>query len=619
MRWFALAAVALLVLATIGQMRSARAPGWGDVHVFPDVEGPHAPSTLKTPEPADWRRFDSGGTGRLAVLLTDPDSAWLGLVSGLRSHGIPFVVTDEPERALRHQVVLIYPRLSGAVFQPATLRALGDFAREGGTLLAVNVLGGGLDAVFGFEGVRARRDHMRVRFDAERPLLAGLADPRESEIRIAATDPPATRIGSHDYLAPAEPPLAVYEDGAAAVVQRRFATGGRALALGFDPGLLLLKACNRRLEGVSDAYANAFDPSADVPMRLLAAAYRSGEPLAVTVEPVPDGRALALMLTHDIDYSESLANAVVYAEMARDAGVRATFFVQTKYVRDWNDDAFFDDAGAGNLARLAELDMEIASHSVSHSLVFDTFPLGDGREHYPAYRPFVKSGTQTYDATILGELRVSRFLLERLGDAPVVSFRPGHLANPKVLPQALEASGYRFSSSVSANVSLTHLPFRLNHGRGTEAETGVFEFPVTIEDELGEPLLERLDDALDVAARIAKHGGAFVVLVHPNVIGEKLVFEQRLLAALRDEAWLGALGDYGRWWASRDSVSLDVVPGPDGDELRLHAPTPIDGLTLRLPPGFTLEKARPVASRPDRWVLDRVEGDIRLALRPGHG
>jgi len=43
----------------------------------------------------------------------------------------------------------------------------------------------------------------------------------------------------------------------------------------------------------------------------------------------------------------------------------------------------------------------------------------------------------------------------------VVSFRPGHLSYPFALPQALQATGFAFSSSVTAGNALSHLPFRL--------------------------------------------------------------------------------------------------------------------------------------------------------------
>ena len=68
-----------------------------------------------------------------------------------------------------------------------------------------------------------------------------------------------------------------------------------------------------------------------------------------------------------------------------------TYFIQTKYMRDWNDNVFFNQAGLTPLKQLSALGMEIGSHSVAHSRVFNTLPLGSGNERYPSYRPFVRN------------------------------------------------------------------------------------------------------------------------------------------------------------------------------------------------------------------------------------
>ena len=69
--------------------------------------------------------------------------------------------------------------------------------------------------------------------------------------------------------------------------------------------------------------------------------------------------------------------------------------------------------------------------------------------------------------------------MEQIENVKIESFRPGGLRNPYFLPQALESVGYKYSSSVTANNSLTHLPFELNYSRETDSETNIFEFPVT--------------------------------------------------------------------------------------------------------------------------------------------
>lgn len=109
---------------------------------------------------------------------------------------------------------------------------------------------------------------------------------------------------------------------------------------------------------------------------MLKAIYTAGEPEAVTIGTVPFGKSLSVMLTHDVDFTRSMANAVAYAQYEKSQGLTATYFVQTKYIRDYNDDIFFDDDGVSHLGTLAELGMEIGSHTVAHSKIFDAFSMG---------------------------------------------------------------------------------------------------------------------------------------------------------------------------------------------------------------------------------------------------
>ncbi|HEY4556125.1 MAG TPA: polysaccharide deacetylase family protein, partial [Lysobacter sp.] len=247
-----------------------------------------------------------------------------------------------------------------------------------------------------------------------------------------------------------------FDDGSAAVTCER----GRGVAclMGLDLGRLAQLGMDGRAEPINRRFVNGYEPSLDVLFRWVRDFYVEHEPMPWLLSRVPGDRAVAIVLTHDVDYGPAVDNARAFAEALAARGVGGSFFIQTKYRRDYNDRAFFDPAAVGTLAALRARGMELASHSVAHSRVFDTFPAGRGDERYPQYRPSVRNREVTVDGTVLGELRVSKFLLDTLADADVASFRPGYLANPFALPQLMHAAGYRFSSSLTANRTLTHLP-----------------------------------------------------------------------------------------------------------------------------------------------------------------
>lgn len=602
----------------VGSVPSPSAAPAVEMHRFPGVIGPTNVSHIPPPPPTDWRRYSSGGTNRLAILLTEPDSAWLGLAHGLRTIGVPFLLTTNTAQALTHRVVLVYPQLSGAVLAAPELRALAAHPRTGGTLIAANVLGGGLEGIFGFAQAVPSKAHYEIGFPTQHPLTAGFTHPRERVIRVAEPKNPAAIAGTHHYTQPAVPPLAIYEDGSAAILLRPW-EAGYACALGFDPGYLLLLGHNNREEGIARAYVNQFEPSLDVLLRLFKELYRAAAPAPVTLGTVPFGRQLPVLITHDVDYNRSLTNALAYAEFEASVGVRATYFTQVKYLRDFNDTAFFNDTAPPILQRLRALGHELASHTVCHSRTFARFPLGTGTERYPDYQPFVRTPILTIGGSVLGELRASKFLLEKFGGQEIVSFRPGHLSNPYALPQALVATGYRHSSSVTANDSLTHLPFQLNHDRARAAETPVFEFPVTIEDEEQPPLGQRVQAALDVARELARYGGLMNVLIHPDITGHKLQFERDFVAALKPVAWFGTVNDFASWWAARNEVAVDMELSANFAVVALTAPQPLNGLPLQVPAGWRLQSFEPaglkVTPADAGLVLDQVPPQARLVFR----
>ena len=69
-----------------------------------------------------------------------------------------------------------------------------------------------------------------------------------------------------------------------------------------------------------------------------------------------------------------------------ESGLVGTYFIQVKYIRDYNDDIFFNDEGCVTWRALPSSGMEVGSHTIAHSKVFDQFPLGTGRESYPPTR-----------------------------------------------------------------------------------------------------------------------------------------------------------------------------------------------------------------------------------------
>lgn len=595
-RRLVLVSVAALLLGAGGwafKVWSAR-PDPSQMAVFEGLPRPGPAATLTPPAPARISDFERGGPHRLAILVTDPQSGWLGLVRGFRAHGVPITVTSDVDQALTHRVVLAYPIVSGAALTGPEIRKLAAHVRGGGTVVAFNLAGGGLDELFGVTGAREASSRTRLRW----AKLSG--SPEADEIVVSSRG--EARVSSVGYVATSARVAAAFDDGSVAAACRT--AGGQACVLGVDLGSLAQRSMNGRAGALSRRYVNGFEPSLDTLFRWLRDVYVAGEPSPWLVSSAPAGKAVSILFTHDVDFGPSIANSLVFARALKSRGLTGTFFVQTKYMKDYNDVAFFNPTTAPEVARLAAMGMDVASHTVAHSKAFDAMPLGSGRERYPTYRPFVETEDKVRGGSILGELRVSKHLLESTSSANVQAFRPGRLSYPFSLPQALHATGYRFSSSVTADTVMTHLPFQLADGRADTALQPVWEFPVTIEDEQPPLMGERIHAADRLIGQIARDRGLVVILTHPNVTDHKLRFMEVIADRWKDRAWIGSVSDFGAWWAARDALELDVAEADGRPVLRARAGAAVKDvavilpkagreLTLSLPTGGTTVVALP--------------------------
>jgi hypothetical protein len=586
------------------------------VYDFKGLSGPLERTVVPPPVPGAWHDYGQGSASRLAVLLTDPHSEWLGLAHGLKTIGIPFIITTNYKEALQHKVVYVYPSITGENMQADAVIALARFPANGGTLIAQNVLSGAMKETFGFEEAVPTSSETEVHFDPKSPMMVGLTDPAERTIRIGGRQVPI--VATYFYTHPKYPAVATYGNGEAAVIRNASNT---AYAFGLDLGHLLLKGYNGRQQDIAAHYINYYEPTLDVLLRCIKNIYVAAEKDGITLTAVPDGKSLTVLFTHDIDYNRSIVNGIDYATYERSRGIPATYLIQVKYIKDWNDEIFFNDAAIPYLVRLRSLGMEIGSHTVAHSVAFKSFPMGTGAERYPSYVPIVKSRETAVNGTILGELRVSRFLLEHfIPHLNVRSFRAGALSYPNDLPQALTATKYLFDSSCSADDSLTHLPFRLNYGRTSETETSIYEFPITIDDQhppaLNDP--KRLEQAVALADKLKRYGGLFNILIHPDVVAEKLAFEKKFVEAMGNTVWYGSMGQFGQWWSARDKVGVDISSGASGTIATLSVPNPVSGLTLDVPASLSFVSSVPtlhVTRNKNRLIIDRLTGNAKLTFR----
>jgi hypothetical protein len=532
--------------------------------------------------------FPERAPSQVAILLTKPDENGESPIRCLQTMGIPFFVTRDLRTALRHKLLVLYPEVDGRTYDAAQAQAVSEFVARGGVIFAQNVFWSGFKTLFGFEDVVPLRTHHKIVFDTADPqttdaTLRYLNRAAEKEVPLGSSAI-AEVIWSNGYkAAPGTQSLARFEDGSTAVL-RHDVGRGHTYMIGVALNDVVLRNQQNRDYEAQRIYVNGFEPGTDVWLLLLRAWYETYSDSGIRLGTIPEGKRSVLMLSHDVDWENSFQPMLAFAALEKSARASSTFFVQTKYLDDVNSHAFFFGQSLDVLRELAAGNSDIESHSVIHSKLFNKVPLGTGGEHYPSYQARATRDNAAQDATALGEICVSKSLLD--GEIPAhetIFFRAGHLRVPPYLPEALVRCGYEFDSSFTAGDVLTNFPYRLDFDLGMTEPTSIVEFPVTFEDEQLPPLLDRIPALLDVIEANAENGAPSVILIHSNNAQDKLEAERALLSRLPKDVLVENMTEYAHFWKARSQVSWVPRPAPGGERIEINSELSIAGLTLLSP------------------------------------
>jgi hypothetical protein len=558
---------------------------------------------------------------QVAVLWTpteDGPKTPLALVHVLKEMGIPFFVTSDLNQAIQHRMVILYPEVGPRVFTEAQAKQLITFVNHGGNIFAQNVYWGGLKALFGFREFAPSRERHRLTFTGTTdPVTKYLNRPEEREISLGRQDVPEV-IWSNGYTAEAGTEVvARFEDGSAALLSNSVGKG-KVYLLGMSLVDAVLRCQDNRDFEAQRHYVNEFEPGADVWLLVVRAWYEFYAKDWVRLATIPNGQRSVVLLSHDVDWEDSFKPGLDFVRIEKANQARSTFFIQTKYVDDANSKAFFFDPDLTFLREVKEQGSSIGSHSIIHSRGFNKFDLGTGHESYPSYQPRGLGFDTASGATVFGEVRVSKELLDgEVPDQETIFFRAGHLRVPPSLAEALVRSGYQFDSSFTADDVLSNFPYALPLDQGFDEDSGIYEFPVTIEDEEAPGYANRVPRAVEVIRANAENGAISVVLVHSNESTIKAAAEEEMLRQLPDDIGKMDMVSFAKFWRARDRLHWHVVSASSSTALlELNSQEPLAGLTLEFQHVVTsVSGGATVTSDQRRIVLPELKPGKTISLR----
>jgi hypothetical protein len=563
------------------------------------------------------KQFPESFPLQVAVFWTspgpDPENP-LPLIHSLKEMGIPFFITRDIAQALRHHLVILYPSVDSHTFTEPQADLLTRFVRQGGFIFAQNVFWGGLENLFGFRSFVPSRKRYHLAFSSTNdPVTKYLNRPEERETQLGSSHFPEI-IWSNGYVpGPGAEVLAHFDDGSAAFTANSVGKG-KVYLLGLSLLDVVLRNQNNRDYDAQRHYVNTFEPGADVWLLVLRAWYEAYGKDWVRLSTIPGGQRSALLLSHDVDWENSFTPGLDFARIEKANQASSTFFIQTKYVDDANSKAFFFAPEIDILRQLKAGGSTVGSHSIIHSRGFNKFELGSGHETYSSYQPRGLGFDTASGATVFGEVRVSKELLDgEIPDQDTIFFRAGHLRVPISLPEALERSGYQFDSSFTANDVLSNFPFALPRALGFEQDSDIYEFPVTIEDEESPGFAKRVPQALQVILANAENEAVSVVLIHSNESVLKAAAEQDLLRQLPPDIVKTDMLTFAKFWRARDRLQWSLTATTVSKEavLQVKSDESVSGLTF--------EFQRPIATATGGAALFPDNRHLVLPeLAPGH-
>jgi hypothetical protein len=483
--------------------------------------------------------------------------------------GIAFDTTSVLNTALQYPVVLAGSRIMESSFNGVQRNQVRSYVNGGGTLITSAMRDTGLYQLFGISASISNDELYSISWDTTNfPGYFDLVDDSLEKV-ISLGDPTATNFFCRVYGLSTAQSLGNYEDGTCAMTMNQSGLG-KTYALGPDfRDVILRNQINQDIDA-HRTYSNGFEPTTDVFVFIIRNIIRSHIPNSVYKYTSPDNTSSVLLITHDIDSRTACDTMDIFSDFEFSRNISGQYNITTRYIEDTLMSDFYLSA-IPEVNALTGKGHVIASHSVGHFPDFadsDVFPYGTLGNTMASYQPYYPVNS-TIGGTVLGELEVSRDILQTNHGVTVKSFRAGHLCYPDSLGMALEEAGYEYNSTRSSNDILTNFPYyAYDDAAFSGAPTSVLEIPLTISDVFhtggftDSNYISRVNLWIDASRRYDRNNAPVNLLIHPNRTF-KLDALQRLLDSIPETMKPYGFESYGSFWRKRDSLLFHTTLSND--------------------------------------------------------
>jgi len=493
--------------------------------------------------------------------------------------GMPYAVTDNVSTAVNSPILYTSSYIATGTLTATEKQMLNEFVHGGGIFVATSLSDSDLYSLFGVSSQSRKntRSLMDWNISTKDPVLVYIDDPKEIQISLGGGKTP-DYIYTRSYELDTATDLASFNDGSTAVTKHTYGAGLTYLLGVSYTDIIIRNQMNLDFDA-ERSYLNDFEPTTDTFMLFLRAIYEENIAHASWKHTSPSNSAAPLIITHDVDSQSSADWMKAFSDLETQKGVSVNYNINTHYIDDVNDGDYYT---MNNAIYQYVLDQGhvISSHSVGHFRDWDdevSIPLGSAGNTIDNYWPSY-DGTVSSNATVYGELEVSKNLLENDLNINVKTFRSGHLLWNDNQVSVMEDLGYKYDSSFSANNILTNFPYRLLYKRAASSDlSSIYEFPLIISDGDYENLSNAVALWLDILGKNTNNSALTVLLIHPNR-ESKLNDLESFLDQLPESVVVRNMDDFGDYWQARDS--FDFLPTLENNKLTLRLSDGVSSTTL---------------------------------------
>ncbi len=489
--------------------------------------------------------------------------------------GVPYRITNDVSEAVTYGYILNGSDIQTSSFSSSEINTLDSYVQDGGVILTCNMRDNRLKDVFGVNGYNSTRTNhtMNWNMNTDDSTLVWFDHHREQEIVLGKSTISEIIYTRHYDLTTATP-LAFFDNdlNKPAVVVNKYGTG-YAYSIGLSLRDVSLRNMLNYDYSTQRDYSNSFEPNADVWVLFIRAWYAKHQPVQVWKHTSPMNSYQTVMVTHDIDSRTGMDTMLLFSEWEKNQGIIADYNITTRYFADDVMSDFYN--GKEPKVEQVKLDGHIInSHSVGHFRDFASFSLGTIDVPKSNYNPF-NDGNSTSGGTVFPEVQVSKELLEANHNVTVKTFRAGHLAYPKTLPNALDSLGYRYDCTMSTNDMGYSFPFPIRKDRSFSGDiSNVYEVGMTVSDVISGLSKDNYPDAVYKWTYSTQHYlnnySPVSLLIHPNR-QYKLTAQINYVNQLSEKALITHTAAYGDYWRMRETV--DFCTQVSNDTLFITVPT----------------------------------------------